>query len=103
MPKRSQLEESDVQDEENRVSTSKQSEILGPLSPPAHSEREAPGIQGVSALEINRVLRNLATSPTSSYASREYSRKLLRHAYMSPLDRVNVLGNDRGYGHTGYV
>ena len=96
MPKRSQLEDSDVQDEENRASASKQ--LF-----PAHSEREAPRMQGISTQEIQRVLRDLASSPTSSYASREYSRKFLRHAYTSPLDRVNVLGDERGYGHTGYV
>lgn len=50
-----------------------------------------------------RFCRRLAQESPASRFSVSYKRNLLRGAYGSPLDRVDVLGNDSDYGHTGCV
>ncbi|THH06795.1 hypothetical protein EW145_g3845 [Phellinidium pouzarii] len=50
-----------------------------------------------------RLVHDLATSPSLSTVRQVYQRDVLRHAYQGLFDRVNVLGNDEGYGHTGCV
>lgn len=52
---------------------------------------------------LHNIIRNHAACQGSSSASRRFSRKMLRYAYSKPFDRVNVLGDNNGYGHTGYV
>ncbi|KAL5527685.1 hypothetical protein ACEPAG_6486 [Sanghuangporus baumii] len=52
---------------------------------------------------MHRLFHNLASSPSTSAASFTYHREALKRAYARPFDRVNELGNDEGYGHTGCV
>ncbi|KLO15698.1 WD40 repeat-like protein [Schizopora paradoxa] len=52
---------------------------------------------------MNILRRTLSKSPNLYKYSLRYERMALRGAYAETLDRVNVLGNDEGYGHTGCV
>ena len=50
---------------------------------------------------MNILRQTLSKSPNLSKYSYQYERIALKGAYAETLDRVNVLGNDEGYGHTG--
>lgn len=52
---------------------------------------------------MHRLLHNVACSPSTSTATHEYRNKSLKQVYAGQLDKVNVLGNDNDYGHTGCV
>ena len=44
----------------------------------------------------------LLTSPPSSSYTEQFRKRILSRTFrLSNLDRVNVLGDDEGYGHTG--
>lgn len=46
---------------------------------------------------------HLASSCSQFSEVTRYRQKILLNAYREPLDRVNELGDDRGYGHTGFA
>ena len=52
---------------------------------------------------MNRLSQNLHRSSAPSSSSSAYRRGVLTRALHGNLDRVNVLGDDARYGHSGYV
>ncbi|KAH8118555.1 WD40 repeat-like protein [Phellopilus nigrolimitatus] len=62
-------------------------------SPKTHESRSS----------MHRLLHDRTESPLLSAATYAFQRKALKRAFRGTLDRVNVLGDDDAYGHTGCV
>ena len=72
-------------------------DVSAPSSPTSHrGQRGWANLPSMRALMIDN-----GSSSNGSRGMGYYHRKVLRRALQGQLDRVNVLGDDEGYGHSG--